>query len=476
MQQQSVEQLIPPSPPPVGVWQTLTEAVKGTHQDFTEIAISRAVIFLAIPMVLEMLLESLFALVDIFWVTRLGANAISAVGLTESMLTLIFSIALGLSFSVNAMVARRVGEKDLEGASVAAMQAIFLGIAISLAVGLPALLYAHELLNFMGGDSTLIASGHRYTEIVFSSTAVVMLLFMNNAIFRGAGDAFIAMRVLWVANLINLVLDPCFIFGWAFFPKLGVTGAAVATLTGRSCALLYQIWMLTNGKARVHLLARHLRVVPRVILSLIRVSFTGILQFLIAHMSWLVLVRIIGTFGSLAVAGYTIGMRVFMFIILPSWGMSGAAATMVGQNLGAKKPERAERAVWVTAGLNAIYLGIISLVMIFASHSVVALFSADATVSAYAADCLRIVGYGNLVYAFGMVMVQAFNGAGDTVTPTIINIVSFWLCETPLAWYLANRTPMKVIGVFAAMPIAYAVMTAMSLVVFLRGNWKLRKI
>jgi Na+-driven multidrug efflux pump len=250
----------------------------------------------------------------------------------------------------------------------------------------------------------------------------------------------------------------------------------LATLIGRSCGLLYQIWMLTNGKARVHLLMRHLRVVPSVILSLIRVSFTGILQFLIAHISWLVLVRIISTFGSLAVAGYTIGMRVFIFVILPSWGLSGAAATMVGQNLGAQKPDRAERAVWITAGFNAVYLGIISLVMIFASHSVIALFSADATVSAYAADCLRIVGYGNLVYAFGMVMVQAFNGAGDTLTPTLINIVSFWLCETPLAWYLANRTPLKVNGVFAAMPIAYAVMTVISLVIFTRGNWKLRKI
>jgi putative MATE family efflux protein len=328
----------------------------------------------------------------------------------------------------------------------------------------------------MGADGALIAGGHRYTEIVFGGTAAVMLLFLNNAIFRGAGDASLAMRVLWFSNIINLLLDPCFIFGLGPFPKLGVTGAAVATLIGRSCGVLYQFWMLTNGAARVRLRARHLKIVPPVLGSLIRVSATGVLQFLIAHTSWLVLVRIISTFGSLAVAGYTIGIRIFMFIILPSWGMSGAAATMVGQNLGAKKPERAERAVYVTAGYNAIYLVGIAAVLIFVPHLVVSFFSTDPIVSRYAADCLRIIGYGNLTYAFGMVMVQAFNGAGDTVTPTVINIVSFWLCEIPLGWFLANRTSLGVDGVFTAIPIANTVMTVISLIVFARGNWKRRRI
>jgi putative MATE family efflux protein len=328
----------------------------------------------------------------------------------------------------------------------------------------------------MGADRMLIAGGHRYTEIVFGGTAVVMLLFLNNAIFRGAGDASVAMRVLWVSNLINLVLDPCFIFGLGPFPKLGVTGAAVATLTGRSCGVLYQFWILTSGRSRVRLSARHLRLVPEVITSLIRVSSTGVLQFLIAHTSWLVLVRIISTFGSLAVAGYTIGIRIFMFVILPSWGMSGAAATMVGQNLGAKKPERAERAVYVTGGYNAIYLAAVAVVLIFAPHSIVSFFSADPVISGFAADCLRIIGYGNLTYAFGMVMVQAFNGAGDTVTPTMINIVSFWLCEIPLGWFLAHRTSLGVNGVFTAIPVANTVMTVISLVVFARGSWKLRRI
>ncbi len=460
----------------VSVWRTIVEAVNGTHQDFTESSISRAVFLLAVPMVLEMLMESLFALVDVFWVTRLGPNAIATVGLTESMLTLVFSIALGISLPTTAMVARRTGEKDPEGAAVAATQSIFLGIGIALLTGLPAMLFAHQLLTLMGADSMLITGGHRYTEIVFGGTAVVMLLFLNNAIFRGAGDASIAMRVLWFSNLINLLLDPCFIFGLGPFPKLGVTGAAVATLIGRSCGVLYQFWMLTNGTSRVRVRARHLKLVPSVISSLIRVSATGVLQFLIAHSSWLVLVRIISTFGSLAVAGYTIGIRIFMFIVLPSWGMSGAAATMVGQNLGAKKPARAERAVYVTAGYNAIYLVALAAVLIFAPHLLVSFFSSDPTVSTYAADCLRIIGYGNLTYAFGMVMVQAFNGAGDTVTPTLINIISFWLCEIPLGWFLANRTSLGVNGVFTAIPIANTVMTVLSLVVFARGGWKRRRI
>lgn len=465
-----------PSQPKTTFWHTIAEAIKGTHQDFTEVSISRGVFLLAIPMVLEMFMESLFALVDMFWVTRLGANAVATVGLTESMLALVFSVALGVSFSTTAMVARRIGEKDPEGASIAAMQSIILGIAIALAMGIPAVIFAHQLLNLMGADPLLIASGHRYTEIVFGGTSIVLLLFLNNAIFRGAGDASIAMRVLWFSNLINLILDPCFIFGVGPFPKLGVAGAAVATLTGRSCGVLYQFWTLTNGAARVRLTARHLRIVPKVMASLVRVSSTGVLQFLIGHTSWIVLVRIISSFGSLAVAGYTIGIRIFMFVILPSWGMSGAAATMVGQNLGARKPNRAQRAVYITAGYNAIYLVAVGTVMVFTPYAAVSFFSNDPVVAKYAADCLRIIGYGNLTYAFGMVMVQAFNGAGDTITPTIINILSFWLCEIPLGWFLANRTALKVDGAFTAIPIANTVMTAISLIVFSRGSWKRRSI
>jgi putative MATE family efflux protein len=462
--------------PKTGAWRTIVEAIRGTHQDFTRISIGRAVFLLAIPMVLEMFMESLFAIVDVFWVSRLGPNAIATVGLTESMLVLVFSVALGVSMSTTAMVARRIGEKDFEGASIAAMQSILLGIAVAFLMGLPAVIFAHQLLRFMGADELLILGGHRYTEIVFSGTAVVMLLFLNNAIFRGAGDASIAMRVLWASNLINLCLDPCLIFGLGPFPKLGVTGAAVATLTGRSCGVLYQLWILTKGSSRVRVAFRHLRIAPPVISSLIRVSSTGVMQFLIAHTSWLVLVRVISTFGSLAVAGYTIGIRIFAFVVLPAWGMSGAAATLVGQNLGAKQYERAERSVYATCAYNAIYLGSIAIILIFAPGPIVSFFTTDPVLARYAADCLRIIASGNLTYAFGMVMVQAFNGAGDTVTPTMINVVAFWCCEIPLAWLLAHQTSLGVDGVFTSIPIAYTVMTALSLIVFVRGKWKTRRI
>ena len=303
-----------------------------------------------------------------------------------------------------------------------------------------------------------------------------MLLFLNNAVFRGAGDAAVAMRVLWVANLINLMLDPCFIFGLGPFPALGVTGAAVSTLIGRSIGVLYQFWILARGTERIRILRSDLRIVPRVIGSLIRVSITGVLQFAVAHTSWIALVRIISVFGSAAIAGYTIAIRIFIFVILPCWGLSGAAATMVGQNLGAHKPERAKRAVWLTAIYNMIILGCIAVAFIGWPGELAGLFTSDPAVLPHAIDCLRIVGMGNLCYAFGMVMVQAFNGAGDTVTPTIINVIGFWFCEIPLAWFLAFRAHMQVRGVFASIPIAEFALTLMSLAMFLRGTWIRQKI
>jgi putative MATE family efflux protein len=427
-------------------------------------------------MVLEMVMESLFAIVDVFWVTRLGSNAVATVGLTESMLTLLFSVALGISLSTTAMVARRIGEKDQAGASTAAVQAIALGLGVAIAMGIPGLIFASQLLGLMGAPADLVASGHLYTEIVFGGSLSVMLLFLNNAIFRGAGDASIAMRVLWFANLINLALDPCFIFGLGPFPKLGVTGAAVSTLIGRSCGVVYQFWMLTRFHGRVVIRARDIRLVPKVIGSLIRVSITGVMQFAIAHTSWIILVRMISSFGSAAVAGYTIAIRTFFFCVLPAWGLSGAAATMVGQNLGAHKPDRAVKAVYITAFYNAIYMTVIAVIFIAFPHVIVGVFTSDPAVAPTAVDCLRIVGYGNLCYAFGMVLVQAFNGAGDTVTPTLINLIGFWLCETPLAYLLAFRFDMKVRGVFAAIPIAEGLITIMGTVMFLRGGWKTRKI
>lgn len=454
------------------IWSSLLEAIRGTHQDFTEGSISRAVFLLATPMVLEMLMESLFAIVDVFWVTRLGADAVATVGLTESMLTLVFSVAIGVSMSTTAMVARRIGEKDNDGAATAASQAILLGVVVAVLMGIPGVFFAKDLLAFMGASPALIVSGHIYTSVVFGGSVSVLLLFLNNAIFRGAGDAAVAMRVLWFSNIINLVLDPCFIFGIGPFPALGVTGAAVATLTGRSLGVVYQLWILHRGTGRIQVKLRSIRLVPRVFGSLIRVSSTGVLQFAIAHTSWILLVRIISAFGSFALAGYTIGIRIFIFVILPSWGLSGAAATMVGQNLGAGKPQRAQRAVYLTATYNLLFLGTVAIAFIAIPEQLVHIFTSEAEVTPFAIDCLRIVAFGNLFYAFGMVMVQAFNGAGDTVTPTIINFFGFWLAEIPLAWILAFPLHHGVRGVFTAIPIAEFLMTVMSFMAFLRGRWK----
>lgn len=456
----------------ITVWKSIAEAIRGTHQDFTEGSISRAVFLLATPMVLEMLMESLFAIVDVFWVTRLGPNAVATVGLTESMLTLVFSVALGVSMSTTAMVARRIGEKDSHGATQAAVQAILLGIAVALLMGVPGAIFAPDLLRLMGAPADLVASGYRYTSIVFGGNIAVVLLFLNNAIFRGAGDASLAMRVLVVSNAINLALDPCLIFGLGPFPALGVTGAAVSTLIGRSLGVAYQFWILGGAKSRVAVRLKDIRIVPRVILSLMRVSITGILQFGIAHTSWIALVRIISSFGSEAIAGYTIGIRIFIFAILPSWGLSGAAATMVGQNLGAGKPGRAEKAVYLTAFYNMLFLGAVALVFIFFPAPIVSIFTTNTVVEPFAIDCLRIIAFGNLAYAFGMVMIQAFNGAGDTVTPTIINVFGFWLCEIPLAWLLAYPLHMGVRGVFTAIPSAELFITIAGVTMFMRGRWK----
>ncbi len=455
-----------------GLFRTLAEAIRGTHQDFTEGSIRRAIFLLATPMALEMFMESLFAIVDIFWVIRLGANAVATVGLTESILTLVISVAFGVSMSTTAMVARRIGEKDPRGAATAAVQAIFLGIAVAVAMGIPGYFLAREMLGWMGAAPDLIGAGYHYTSIVLGGNVVVMLLFLNNAIFRGAGDASVAMRVLWMANLVNIVLDPCLIFGWGPFPALGLTGAAIATFVGRASGVIYQFWILFRGGSRVTIRLGDLRIVPDVLWSLVRVATPGVLQFVIGHSSWIVLVRIISAFGSAAVAGYTIGIRIFLFTILPSWGLSGAAATMVGQNLGAHKPERAERAVYLTGMYNMMFLAAVGALIVGAPGILVSIFTSEPTVVPYAVDCLRIIGYGNLAYAFGMVLVQAFNGAGDTVTPTVINVIGFWLCEIPLAWMLAIHAGLEVRGVFIAIPVSELLITLMGLAMFLRGGWK----
>src|SRR5258706_10259978 len=461
---------------PTPIWSSIREALRGSHQDFTTGSLNRAILLLAIPMVLEMVLESLFAVVDVFWVGRLGADAIATVGLTESLLSLVFAVGLGLSLSTTAMVARRIGEKAPAGAAVAGVQAIVIGIGISFLIGIPCAFYGPQLLGMMGASPQIVAVGGGYARIALGGSGVIMLLFLNNAIFRGAGDAAIAMRLLWVSNIINLVLDPCLIFGWGPFPKLGVTGAALATLTGRSIGVLYQFYRLLRGTERIRILTSQVRLDFQVLFRLVRVSLTGILQFAIAHTSWIGLVRIISVFGSAALAGYTIAIRILIFIILPSWGLSNAAATLVGQNLGAKQPARAETSVWRTGFYNMLFLGAIGVFFIFFAQPSVRLFTNDPEVVPLAASCLRILSYGNIAYAYGMVILQAFNGAGDTVTPTIVNFFGFWLLEIPLAYALAIPLHMRSKGVFLSIVIAEAAIAAAGVVLFKRGRWKRQQI
>ena len=466
---------LPPSPER-SLWNSLWEAIRGSHQDYTTGSLNRAILLLAVPMVLEMALESLFAVVDVFWVGRLGPNAVATVGLTESLLSLVFAVGLGLSLSTTAMVARRIGEKDPEGAAVAGVQAIVLGLATSIAIGIPCFIYAPRLLFLMGASGDIVSLGTGYARIALGGSGAILLLFLNNAIFRGAGDAAIAMRLLWVSNIINLILDPCLIFGWGPFPRMGVTGAALATFTGRSIGVAYQFYRLLRGTERIRILTRQIRVNFSVLWRLVRVSLTGILQFAIAHTSWIGLVRIVSVFGAAALAGYTIAIRIVVFLILPSWGLSNAAATLVGQNLGAKKPERAEQAVWRTGFYNMLFLGSVGVFFVLTAEPIARLFTQDPAVVAFAATCLRIISYGNIGYAYGMVMLQAFNGAGDTVTPTIVNFFGFWLLEIPLAYWLAIPLRLHSNGVYIAIVIAECSIAAASAVLFKRGKWKTQKI
>jgi len=457
-------------------WAAVREAIRGSQQDFTEGSLGRAIMLLAIPMVLEMVMESLFAIVDVFWVARLGADAIATVGLAESIITLVYCVAMGLSMAITAMVARRIGEKDPEGAAVAAMQALIAGTALAVAIAVSGALFAAKLLTIMGASAEVIATGRQYTAVLLGSSISIVLLFLNNGAFRGAGDAAIAMRVLWVSNLINLILDPCFIFGLGPFPKLGVTGAAVSTTIGRSIGVIYQLWILFRGNSRVRITARVLRVDWKVMVRLIRVSINGMFQFAISQTSWMVLVRIVSSFGSVAVAGYTIAVRIIIFVILPSWGLSSAAATLVGQNLGASKPERAERSVWLTGFYNVVFLGVVAVVLISVPEPLIRLFTNDPQVIPFGVNCLRIISYGNLAYAYGMVMVQSFNGAGDTFTPTMVNIFCYWLFQIPIAYALAFSTSLGPNGAFAAIPIAETAIAIVGVTLFRQGRWKLKRI
>ena len=464
-----------PTPPPT-LWQSIREALRGSHQDFTTGSLNRSILLLAIPMVLEMVLESLFAVVDVFFVSRLGADAIATVGLTESLLTLVFAVGMGLGMATTAMVARRIGEKNPDGAATAATQAILLGLAASALIGLPCLLFAPHLLRLMGATPAIVRTGSAYARIALGGSGVVVLLFLNNAIFRGAGDAAIAMRLLWLSNILNLVLDPCLIFGLGPFPRLGVTGAALATFTGRGIGVLYQFYRLSRGTERLRILARHLRIFGSVLLRLLRVSLNGILQFLIGQASWIALVRIVSHFGPASIAAYTISIRIVIFAVLPAWGLSNAAATLVGQNLGAGHPDRARSAVLRTGLWNMLFLGAVgALFLIFAPH-ILRLFTTDPAILPSAVACLRIFSCGNIVFAYGMVLLQAFNGAGDTLTPTLVNLLGFWVVEIPVALLLAFHTRLAVNGVFVSAVVGQVVIVLLGLALFLQGRWARQRI
>lgn len=457
-------------------WSAIREAIRGSQQDFTEGSLNRAIVLLAIPMVLEMLMESLFAIVDVFWVAHLGADAIATVGLSESILMLVYCGAMGLSMAITAMVARRIGEKDTEGAAIATVQAIALAAVAAAVVAAIGIRFAPAFLSIMGASPEVIATGRRYTAVILGSSLCIVLLFVNNGVFRGAGDAAIAMRVLWLSNIINLILDPCFIFGLGPFPRLGVTGAAVSTTIGRSIGVAFQFWVLFSGTSRIKLVTKEFRVHWEVMKRLLRVAINGMFQYGIGQTSWMVLVRLVSTFGSVAVAGYTVAVRIIIFAILPSWGLSGAAATLVGQNLGAGKPDRAERSVWRTGVYNVSFLGGVAVVFILFAEPIIRLFTTDPAVIPFGVDCLRIVSYGNLAYAYGMVMVQSFNGAGDTFTPTTVNIFGYWLFQIPVAYLLSFHTTLGPRGVFAAIPLAETAIAIVGVALFRRGRWKLKKI
>ena len=456
------------------LWSAVKESIRGSHRDYTQGPIGRAILLLAIPMVLEMIMESVFAVVDIFWVSHLGTDAAATVGLTESLMTLVYALAIGLSIGAMAMVARRIGEGNPDGAARAAVQAIALALVVSIIIGVVGAPLAPKLLALMGGSPWVVEHGAAFTRVMLAGNASVVLLFMINAIFRGAGDAAIAMRTLWLANWINIVLGPCLIFGLGPFPKLGIVGAAIATTIGRGAGALFALSKLVRAGGRFKIEWRHLRIEPAVIGRLIRLSSTGTFQVFIGMASWIFLVRIISSFGSNAVAGYTFGIRVILFALLPSWGMANAAATMVGQALGARDPDRAERAVWKAGFYNMIFLGIVGLIFIFFAPHIIWFYTDDPNVAQYGVDCLRIVAYGFLFYAYGMVLGQSFNGAGDTWTPTIINLFVFWLWEIPLAYALSMWAGMGPRGVFVAMTIAFSTLAVVSALVFRRGRWKKR--
>lgn len=446
------------------------ESLRDNETDFTRGPVPRALGLLAIPMMLEMSMEAIFAVVDIAFVSRLGTDAVAAVGITEALITVLYAIAIGLGMGVTAMVSRRIGAKDADGAAQVTGQAIWLGALLSVMIGVGGVIYAEDMLRIMGASEGVVSQGKGFTAVLLGGSASILYIFLLNAAFRGAGDAAVALRSLWLANAINIVLDPCLIFGLGPFPEMGVTGAAVATTIGRSVGVVYQLWYLVGGRGRLEFAVRHLQVVPALLLRMVIISIGGVGQFLISTASWIVIMRIVAFYGSAAVAAYTIALRMIEFAFLPAWGLGNAAATLVGQNLGAGLPGRAEESAWRAARYNAIFMAGIGIVFVIAAPWITALFSSDPDVMRYGTSCLRILGIGYPMYAVGMIMIQALNGAGDTVTPSTLNLLCFWLVQIPLAWLLAKSFGPD--GIFGAIVISESLLTVLSVLVFRRGRWK----
>jgi putative MATE family efflux protein len=450
----------------------LRDAVRGVRHDYTKGPIGRAIFLLAVPMVLEMMMESLFAIADVFWVSHLGPDAVATVGLTETMMIIVYTLAIGLSIGAGAMVARRIGERDPEAAARAAVQAIALGVLVSGVVGALGATFAPQLLAALGAPESVRATGTTFTRVMVGGSSTAFLLFVINSAFRGAGDAAVAMRVLWLANAINIVLGPLLIFGVGPFHAMGVTGAAIATTIGRGTGVLFALSLLVRGSGHLAVRRRHLHLEPATMLRLLRLSATGTFQVLIGSTSWIGLVRILAGFGAAALAGYTIAIRIIVFALLPAFGLSNAAATLVGQSLGARDPERAERAVWTAARYNLVFLGSMGLLFIVFARTIVGAFTADPAVMEQAVFGLRTVALGYPAYAFGMTLTQSFNGAGDTWTPTLINLGVFWVWEIPLAWVMATKMGIGEHAIFLAVLIAYTTLAIVSAVLFKRGKWK----
>ena len=455
-------------------WAILREALYGSSRDFTTGSLGVALFVLSVPMIIEMFAESLFAVVDIFFVAHLGANAVAVVGITESMMYLIYSVAIGLSIGATATVARRIGEKDPDGAAKAATHSIYLGIFTAVVLGIVGVIFAPDFLRLMGADASVIAEGTTFTRIMLGGNFVVVFLFLLNAIFRGAGDATIAMRVVWIANILNIILAPCFIFGVWFFPRMGVTGAAVGTSIGRGCGVLLAAYFLFFSEKRFTIRSQHWKLDPNRLWSLIKVSAPAVLQFFVQTASWIGLVRVITGFGTTAVAGYQIGIRIVIFALLPSIGLSNAAATLVGQNLGAGKPERSEKAVWTAVKYNVCVQTLIGILFVIFAENIAGIFTSEPEVLAFAAQALRIIAFGFFFYAVGMVLETAFNGAGDTWTPTLMNLFVFWLFEIPLAYILAYNFGLGPQGAFWAITIAFSMLAVVATIVFRQGKWKLK--